>query len=203
MSAPVALRRPRGGARPRRGIRVVALLVGALVTVKPTYAIGLAVVGIVGLVVVRDVRSLPVFLVFTMFVESLSLGPSLRVAAQAARSRCSSSSTTCSTAAGRICGRTRCSLWSQRGGSGRSQATSGPTTAARSIRRCPRTCSASRTRSPSGCWCGRPVRSVRLPLVDDRLADLRPCRVRTVRRRAAARVRRASRATRTTSRSTR
>jgi O-antigen ligase len=73
------------GRSPRPGISVpllavlAAAAIGFGVTVKPTYAVALVVAAVVGLVVVRDVGSLPLLLVFTMFVESLSLGGALRI----------------------------------------------------------------------------------------------------------------------------
>ena len=74
------------GVRPRGGdiwllasVLAVALLTGALATREPLYATA-AVLG-AGLVVLvaRDVAALPIFLVFTMFVESVALGPGLRI----------------------------------------------------------------------------------------------------------------------------
>jgi putative inorganic carbon (HCO3(-)) transporter len=56
-----------------------AAAVGALGTFKPVYAAALVAAALLGLIVAADIRVLPVFLVFTMFVESVSLGPGLRV----------------------------------------------------------------------------------------------------------------------------
>lgn len=73
------------GRSPRPGVTVpllavlAAAAIGFGVTVKPTYAVALVVAAVVGLVVVRDIGSLPLLLVFTMFVESLSLGGALRI----------------------------------------------------------------------------------------------------------------------------
>jgi O-antigen ligase len=50
-----------------------------LATLNSTFALAIVVGAVIALVVARDVASLPLFLVFTMFVESLSLGPALRV----------------------------------------------------------------------------------------------------------------------------
>jgi len=61
------------------GFVVAAAAVGMLATVKSTFAFAIVVGAVVALVVARDVTALPLFLVFTMFVESLSLGPALRV----------------------------------------------------------------------------------------------------------------------------
>lgn len=81
MAAPVALRRAsRTAPATAVGFFVfIALAVGAMATFKSSIAIALVVGAVVALVVARDVTALPLFLVFTMFVESLSLGPALRV----------------------------------------------------------------------------------------------------------------------------
>lgn len=71
---------------PARGTRgllaalfLLAIVAGALASTKPTYSIALVGAAIVGLIVARKVGALPYFLVFTMFVESVSLGPGLRI----------------------------------------------------------------------------------------------------------------------------
>lgn len=51
-----------------------AALVGGLTALKPTYAAALVLAAAVTLIVAVDVHSLAVFVVFVMFVESLSLG---------------------------------------------------------------------------------------------------------------------------------
>lgn len=61
------------------GFLCLAAGVGVLATAKATFAFAIVVGAIVALVVARDVTALPLFLVLTMFVESLSLGPALRV----------------------------------------------------------------------------------------------------------------------------
>jgi O-antigen ligase len=58
---------------------VAAVVVGALTIVNPIYSIGLVLAAAVALIVAADVKTLPLFLVFTMFVESLALGPGLRI----------------------------------------------------------------------------------------------------------------------------
>lgn len=60
-------------------LTVLALVVGALSTVKPMYAVAIVGAAVVVLVVLRNASSLAYFLVFTMFVESVSLGSGLRI----------------------------------------------------------------------------------------------------------------------------
>lgn len=52
----------------------VAAAVGALAATKPAYSIVAVLAAAVGLLIAQDVRALPVFLAFTIFVESTSLG---------------------------------------------------------------------------------------------------------------------------------
>lgn len=60
-------------------VAATALTAGALATVSATYAVAL-VIGVLLLVLVgTQIDTLPVFLVFTMFAESLALGPGVRV----------------------------------------------------------------------------------------------------------------------------
>ena len=61
-----------------------AFAVGAFTTVQPLAAIAVVVGAAVLLVVAVNVHALPVFLVFTMFVSSLSLGPGLAIGRVAA-----------------------------------------------------------------------------------------------------------------------
>src|SRR5687768_11519194 len=56
-----------------------ALAVGALTTVEPVFAVAVVVAAAISLIVAANVKALPLFLVFTMFVESLQLGPGLRI----------------------------------------------------------------------------------------------------------------------------
>lgn len=56
-----------------------ALAVGALATIQPLAAIAVVVGVAILLVVAADVSALPLFLVLTMFVSSLSLGPGLAI----------------------------------------------------------------------------------------------------------------------------
>ena len=58
---------------------LLAAVVGALVVVKPFYAVALVLGAAVVVVIARDADALPLVLVATMFTESLSLGPALRV----------------------------------------------------------------------------------------------------------------------------
>jgi O-antigen ligase len=61
------------------GLLLAAAVVGALVVAKPFYAVALVLGAAVVLVIARDAEALPLALVATMFTESLSLGPALRV----------------------------------------------------------------------------------------------------------------------------
>ncbi len=70
---------PRTGAVSLIVVLAAALAVGALTTVQPVYAVAIVVAAAVSLIVAANVRALPLFLVFTMFVESLELGPGLRI----------------------------------------------------------------------------------------------------------------------------
>jgi O-antigen ligase len=56
-----------------------ALAVGAMATVQPLVAVAVVVGAATILVVAADVSALPLFLVLTMFVSSLSLGPGLAI----------------------------------------------------------------------------------------------------------------------------
>jgi O-antigen ligase len=57
---------------------LLALAVGGIAAVQPKLGFGLVAAIAVGLVVVADVRLLPIFLAFTIFIESIAVGP-LRV----------------------------------------------------------------------------------------------------------------------------
>ena len=72
-------RASRGSTTLLAALLVVALAVGALVTMKPMYALALVAVGVVALLIARDISTLPYLLVFTMFMESVSLGHGLGV----------------------------------------------------------------------------------------------------------------------------
>jgi O-antigen ligase len=61
-----------------------AVLVGGLSVAKPFYAIALVLGAGIVLLVAARIEALPLFLVFTMFVESVSLGPGLRIGRLAA-----------------------------------------------------------------------------------------------------------------------
>jgi O-antigen ligase len=84
VASATALPRPRR--RPARRPNVVVPLVvalaaaaGGLAAFKPSFGIALVGAAVVGLFVTWDISSLPYFLIFTMFVESVSLGPGLRI----------------------------------------------------------------------------------------------------------------------------
>jgi O-antigen ligase len=79
LGASAVRRVPLGGALLAALLALAALLVGSLSALNPFFAAALVLAVAVALIVAADIRWLPVFLVFTMFVESLSLGPGLRV----------------------------------------------------------------------------------------------------------------------------
>jgi O-antigen ligase len=58
---------------------VSAAVLGGFVAQSPFFAIAFVVAAGIGLLVAANIHVLPLFLVFTMFVESLALGPGLRV----------------------------------------------------------------------------------------------------------------------------
>lgn len=60
-------------------VPLLAAAAGALATVEPVYAAALVVAAALILLVAADPAALPVFLVLTMFVESVALGPGLRI----------------------------------------------------------------------------------------------------------------------------
>ena len=66
------------------GVLAAAVVVGALSVGKPFYAIALVLAAGIVLLVAARIEALPVFLIFTMFVESVSLGPGLRIGRLAA-----------------------------------------------------------------------------------------------------------------------
>jgi O-antigen ligase len=74
-----ALPRSRSGLVVGLTLGAAALAVGALTTLQPLAAVALVVGVAIVLVVAANVDALPVFLVFTMFVSSLSLGPGLAI----------------------------------------------------------------------------------------------------------------------------
>src|SRR3712207_3596471 len=58
---------------------LLAAGVGAIATGDSFLALALVVAVGIAVLVAADVKALPLFLVFTMFVESLELGPGLRI----------------------------------------------------------------------------------------------------------------------------
>jgi O-antigen ligase len=77
---------PRPRRLPRLGLPVIAplglllsLAIGGAAAVSPRQAAGLVVALAVGLVIASDARLLPILLTFTIFVESVAVGPGLRV----------------------------------------------------------------------------------------------------------------------------
>jgi O-antigen ligase len=83
MAAPaIAIRRPAPASRGRAvvpALAALALAAGALAAVKPAYGIALVLAAVLGYLLTADVTALPVFLVLTMFVESLSVGSGLTI----------------------------------------------------------------------------------------------------------------------------
>jgi O-antigen ligase len=65
-------------------VLVAAVVVGGLSVGKPLYAGALVLAAGIVLLVAARIEALPLFLVFTMFVESVSLGPGLRIGRLAA-----------------------------------------------------------------------------------------------------------------------
>ncbi|MHB8470935.1 MAG: O-antigen ligase family protein, partial [Gaiellaceae bacterium] len=81
LTASLALPRPRDRAAAAFGVAAVSLAgaAGLLADKKPVYGVGLAALALLGVLMAASVTVLPVFLVLTMFVESLSLGHGLTI----------------------------------------------------------------------------------------------------------------------------
>jgi O-antigen ligase len=79
------LRRPPGALRPRAsdlGIPVLvitAVAVGAMAASRPFVALAIVLGAALVLLILEDISALPLFLVMTMFVESVAFGPGLRI----------------------------------------------------------------------------------------------------------------------------